>query len=396
MRRWSELKQRVLQAVDGRQKALCRLARAMFEQPEVGLQERAACRWLCEFLAEEGFQVERGIAGLETAFRATYRGSDERPALAYLAEYDALPGIGHGCGHNLIGAASVGAAAALKAAWPDLPGSVLVLGTPAEEGAVDGAGGKVALLEAGAFEGVDAALMFHPSSRTTVYNTSLGRVALKIAFRGKAAHASGAPHEGINALEAAILTFNGINALRQHLVPDARVHGIISHGGTSPNIVPEYAEIRLYVRAADRACLQELEEKVKNCARAGALATGAKVEFSYTAHTYQNLRTNKALARAFANHLRELGVPVDESEQRPGGSTDMGNVSQRIPAIHPYVAVVPSGVVGHSREFAEATVSESGLQGMLLACKALALTGLQFLGDSQLREEVLREHQAAS
>jgi len=385
-----ELKARVSRAVDELAAELLALSHQIHENPELGLQEHRASAWLADYLTRQGFQVERGTAGLPTAFRAEF-GHHPGPRVAFLAEYDALPELGHACGHNIIGTAAVGAGVALSRVMSELNGTVVVLGTPAEEGAVDGAGGKVAMVEKGVFADIDAALLVHPSTTNGVGGTSLGRIALEISFRGKPAHAAGAPHEGINALDAAIQTFNGINALRQHITSDARIHGIITKGGVSPNIVPEYAEIRLYVRAAKRDYLRQLEEKVKNCARGAALATGATVNFRYTAYTYEDMVTNQTLAAALAQNFAALGRLVEDNRNGGSGSTDMGNVSHVTPAVHAYIAIAPKGVAGHSHEFAAAAASPDGDRAVLDGAKVLAMTAVDFLLDPELRQKVREE-----
>ncbi|MCL6580314.1 MAG: amidohydrolase, partial [Firmicutes bacterium] len=306
--------------------------------------------------------------------------------VGFLAEYDALPGVGHGCGHNIIGTAAAGAALAVKRAAElagGLPGTVLVVGCPAEEGGVEGAGGKVILVEAGVFEGVDAALMVHPANVDAPSGTSSCRLALEIAFTGKAAHAAGAPHEGVNALEAVIQTFNALNALRQHLPQAVRVHGIVVKGGEAPNVVPDTGVIRLYVRAPTLAELEPAAERVRDCARGAAMATGCTVAFREFARTYLDLRVNEPLEKTFGRNMSDLGRPLGHPANagRGTGSTDMGNVSHVVPAIHPYVAITdrPGGAVSHSREFAEATVSPAGEAALLVAAKALAMTCLDLM-----------------
>jgi len=376
-----QLRAGLIEAVDRIQARLVELSDRIGREPELGFQEHKASAWHTEILKEAGFSVERPYAGMPTAFRAELQGQDDGPAVALLAEYDALPEIGHACGHNLHGVISTGAGlalAGLRACWP---GRLVILGTPAEEGAVDGAGGKVVMVNHGAFEGVDAALMVHSSSRNLLGTPTLAREAFEIAFRGRAAHAAAIPHEGINALDAAMLAFSGVNALRQHVTPDVRIHGIITKGGVSPNIVPEYAEIRMYARAADKGYLKEVVEKIRNCARAASLATGAKVSWRSTAHPYDNLIAHQVLTRLWAESMRGLGAEVYADPGRGSGSTDMGNVSQVVPAIHPYIAICDDPIPGHSREFAEAAVSTRGHEGLILGAKALALTAARLLTD---------------
>lgn len=402
-----QAKQAVQRAVERLAPTLKATSRAIYAEPELGHQEYKASARLTGLLEDAGFDVRRGAAGMPTAFVAAWptgaeagpasgqarsaaqggsavqTGPADGPTVALLAEYDALPGVGHGCGHNLIGTAAAGAGMALASLGAGaFPGRVLVVGCPAEEGGVDGAGGKVLHVQAGTFAGVDAALMVHPGSLDTGSAGSACRLALEVDFRGKAAHAAGAPHEGINALEAVIQTFNAVNALRQHLPATVRVHGIVAKGGEAPNVVPDEGLIRLYVRAPTLEELRPAAEKVKNCARGAALATGCRVAFREFAHTYLDLRANGPLDEAFAKNMAALGRPLSPRERaesgRGMGSTDTGNVSHVVPAIHPFVAVCehPGGPPSHSREFAEATVGPAGEAALIVAAKALAMTCL--------------------
>lgn len=389
----SAAKGTVRDAVDELAPLLKATSREIYEHPELGFQEAAACGLLAGLLERAGFAVERGVAGMATAFRATLPPGRDGPTVALLAEYDALPGVGHGCGHNLIGTAAAGAGLALARLGP-LPGRVLVVGCPAEEGGVEGAGGKVVLVEAGFFDGVDAALMVHPSGQDAPSGRSSCRLALEIGFLGKAAHAAGAPHEGINALEAVIQTFNAINALRQHLPGSVRVHGVVAKGGEAPNIVPDEGRIRLYVRAPSLAELEPAAERVRNCAKGAAMATGCQLTFREFAYTYVDLRANAPLDEAFSRNMAALGrLPARPGDAGRGtGSTDMGNVSHVLPAIHPYVGICErgGGPASHSREFAEATVTSRGEEALLVAAKALAMTCLDLLLSPETLKAVKR------
>lgn len=344
----------------------------MYENPEIGHQEFGASDKLANLLTKHGFDVQKPYGDLETAFRAEY-GNGDGPTIAILAEYDALPGIGNGCGHNVIGTGAVGGAIALKEAMKEIPGKLVLLGCPAEEGVVDNAGGKVLLVQKGAFKDIDAAIMFHPTSKNhRLGSTSNARYAMEIVFKGKTAHAAGDPYNGINALDAAIQTFNGFNALRQHVKEDVRIHGVITEGGKAPNIVPDRAVIRMYVRSKDAAYLDEVVEKVKNCAKAGALATGASVEMRKTANTYKNMVNNQVLNNLFKENLEALGEEVLPSAGHGAGSTDMSDVSQEVPGIHPYISISNEKLTGHSTDIADATISETGHKGILLGAKTLA------------------------
>lgn len=383
----AHLKDAIVAAVDRHGAAITELSDDLYAHPELGHQEFYAQKRLTEQLAKAGYQIEAPYGGLPTSFCATLSTGRPGPTVALLAEYDALPDIGHGCGHNVIGSASVGAALALADCRDQLQGTILVIGTPAEE--TDG--GKVTLTQNGVFDNVDLALMVHPADIHTLGRTTLALDALEFTFTGKPAHAAGVPHEGINALDACIQTFNGINALRQHVTSDVRIHGIISEGGVAPNIVPEKAVARFYVRARQRGYLNTVVEKVKACARAGAMAAGAKVEMRNFELSNDNLKLNHRFTDVYAQQLTYLGItdvdPVDEGS----GSSDLGNVSHRIPAIHPYIAITDGPTPGHTREFASATISSTGHAGLLIGAKALALTVVEVLTSPETVQQIKEE-----
>jgi len=369
--------------IDRRAPELWELALRLHANPELGYEEHQAAGWLSEFLEREGFQVERGLAGLSTAFRARYPAAAPGARLAVLAEYDALPELGHACGHNLIAAGAVGAALGLAVVKDQLPGELFVIGSPAEEGG----GGKIRLIEAGVFRGLDTAFMFHPASETVVDRGSLAITEVEIAFRGVAAHASSQPDRGVNALDGVIQTFVALNALRQHMRDGARVHGIITDGGQKPNIVPEHAAARFYVRAADNAYRDYLLGALERCAQGAALATGAELDFRAVGHAYKAMRSNAALAESMARHLEDLGEPP-VTPTGGLGSTDMGDVSWEVPSLHPYVRITEEAVPGHSRAFAEASCGEGGRRGMLVAAKAMAALAVDLWTDPALLERV--------
>ncbi len=345
--------------------------------PELAFEERRSAAALVRALQQADFEVEAGVGGLETAFLARHRFGPGGPRVALLAEYDALPLLGHACGHNLIATAALAAARALRGDPALDSGELLVIGCPAEEGG----GGKIILLEAGVFEGVGAALMFHPGSRTMTIRGALAASRVTMRFFGKAAHAASTPELGINALDACILTFNAINALRQHVKDETRIHGIITNGGSAPNIVPEYAEAKFLVRHRRADEVAALMERVMAAARGAAAAVGARVEFEH-GRTYAERKVNVPLADRFAQHLEAQGEPVKSAPAIGGvGSSDFGNVSQVVPAIHPYVAIVPEGVSAHTPEFAAAAASPAGLRGLRLAATAMAATTADLLTD---------------
>lgn len=384
-----KLKTEVRKRVESHRQELIELSLRIHSNPELGFHEEKASRWLSEFLEKNDFRVERGIGGLATSLRGSI--GQEKPVIALLAEYDALPKIGHGCGHNIIAAASVGAAIASKFLTNELRGTIQVLGTPGEEVL----GGKISMIETGVFDSVDIAMLVHPGVRNMVIIQALACISLETEFFGKAAHAAAHPEQGVNALEAMILSFSSINSLRQHMKENARIHGIITNGGEVANIVPAYCAARFLVRAADNAYLEELKERVLNCFNAASLATGARLKYKWGERTYAPIKNNSTLARLFSYNFESLGRKVEPFEPRFGfGSTDMGNVSQVVPAIHPSVAIASPGISTHSQEFAEAAVSEAGNKGLMDAAKALAMTIVDLLSEpetvTQVKEEFYR------
>ncbi len=380
-------KQALIKEVERLKPELLEISRFLHANPELAFEEHKAVERLSRTMETHGFSVERSVAGLDTAFTAS-RASAEGPTIAFLAEYDALPGLGHACGHNLIAAGSVGAGLALKAALGEVGGRVLVVGCPAEEKG----GGKIPLVESGVFRSVDAAMLVHPSNRTEIVKRALGMRDVQVEFFGKASHAAATPHLGINALDAVILTFTNINALRQQIRPDARIHGIITHGGKAPNIIPDHAAALFYVRALDMAYLEELYQKVLGCFEAAAMATGTRHQVKRAGSDYHPHKINYALAELFRKNLEALGSQVDQGpEDRDLGSTDVGNVSQAVPTVQPMIAICGPSVACHMPEFAVASASRAGEEGMLLAATAMALTGLDLLRDRDALRRVKQE-----
>jgi amidohydrolase len=360
----------------------------MYESPEIGHQEFKASAWLSDDLEEHSFDVERGIADLPTAFSATLRSDTPGPTIALFAEYDALPDVGHGCGHNLIGAGTIGAALGLQTVFDDLPGRLQVFGTPAEE-LVSG-GGKVTMLERGAFNEADVCVMFHPwTENAIVVGGNLAFTAFDFQFKGKPAHAAADPWNGINALDGVLLTYMNVNALRQHVKSDVRIHGIITDGGEAANIVPQRATAHFMVRAPDLEQLDDLIVKVKDCAKGAALATGTELAIERHA-TVKNLRRNSALQQVIVDNFALLGEDVTE-RGRQYGSTDFGNVSHEVPGCHFYVATHAPGINWHSAAVAEATLSDEAIAGMLLGSKVLAMTAIDLLTRPDVLETVQGE-----
>ena len=367
----------VAAAVHAQRAELEAFALDLHAHPETAFEERRSAGRLVAALQGAGFEVETPVADLETAFVARHRFGTGGPRVALIAEYDALPNLGHACGHNLISAASLGAARALRTELDATSGELLVIGTPAEEGG----GGKILMLRAGVFDGVDAAMMFHPGARTMTVRGALAATRVTMRFYGKAAHAAAAPHLGINALDACIQTFNAVNALRQHVRDETRIHGVITHGGDAPNITPAYAEAKFIIRHRSHAYVDVLKERVYAAARGSAAAVGATVEFE-EGLAYAERKINRTLAARFAAHLEAQGEPVVEPLAVGGvGSSDFGNLSQALPAIHPYIAMVPEGTSAHTPEFAAAAASSAGMRALHLAATALALTAADLFRD---------------
>jgi amidohydrolase len=364
-----KLKTKAKDSVELQRQQLIQLSLNIHDNPELGFEEEKASAWLTGYLEDGGFHVERGVVGLATAFRATYgRGS---PRIALLAEYDALPKIGHGCGHNIIAASAVGAAVASKSIIDQSGGSVVVLGTPGEEVF----GGKIDMVKAGAFKEIDVAMIVHPDVRNMVTIQALSCSSLEVEFFGQPAHAAAQPDKGINALEAMILAFTSINSLRQHIRSEARIHGIITDGGEAPNIVPAHSAAVFLIRAPDIEYLAELKDKVLNCFTGASVATGARLEYKWKDRSYAPMKNNSTLAGLFKQNLESLGRHVEAFDPRFGfGSTDMGNVSQVVPSIHPTIAIASSEVLIHTPEFAAAAASEAGHEGLMDAAKAMAMT----------------------
>ena len=381
------------QAIEAARSELVEVALDIHAHPELNYMEQHAAQLLSGTLEGHGFKVERGVGGVETAFTATLSGgAGDGPTVAILAEYDALPEIGHGCGHNLIAMAAIGAGLGLQANLENLPGKVMVIGTPAEEGG----GGKIRMLDAGVFEGVDAVLSSHPSSNRTVIPTdipmgeswSLAMVGYRYIFHGKAAHAAAMPHEGINALNGVIHLFGGIDSLRQHLKEDVRIHGIITDGGMAPNVVPEYAAANFMLRCRDRDYLSDVVVgRVLQAAEGAAAMTGCRLEVEEYYPFYENVRPNSVIAGLLLNNAGVAGLPLDQplpGRQGSAASTDFGNVSQSLPSYELRYAVSEQPVASHSREMTETAISDYAINAAINVAKTMTLTACDLLLDPGL------------
>jgi amidohydrolase len=371
------VKDQIRRAVDELAGELDALSRTIHAHPELAYAEHRAAGWLADFLGRHGFAVERGVGGVETAFQASL-GAGGGPTIAILCEYDALPGIGHACGHNVIAAAGAGAGAALARVRDRLPaGRVLVIGTPAEEGG----GGKVKLLQAGIFRDVDCAMMIHGFDRTILHQDLLGIVRADYVFTGKAAHAAADPWAGVNALDACVQFYASVSMLRQQVRPDCRIHGIITEGGAAANIIPERAAATFYVRAPRLDTMWELHRRVTACAEGAAAATGATLEVVQREFPYEPLRRNQVLRDCFAANMATVGLAEGEPVPDRLGSSDIGNVSQALPAIQPMIQIAPTGTAIHTRDFAAAAVAPLARQGLLAAAGTMALCTYDLLAE---------------
>ncbi|MDF2677521.1 MAG: amidohydrolase [Bacillota bacterium] len=379
------MKESVLHLIDQLTPELNELSLQIYNNPELGYEEFLACKLHTDILRKYGFDVEENFSGVTTGFKATYKSKKEGITVAYMAEYDALPEIGHGCGHNLLGTVSTGAGIILKQIIEKLGGTVIVFGTPAEETS----GAKITFVENHEFDDVDIALMAHPGSEYMKSGTSLALQPVQFEFYGKTAHAAASPEKGINALDAAILTFNNINALRQHILSDSRIHGVIIDGGKAANIVPDYSKVQFYVRSTSKTYNEELLEKVKNCARAAATATGCEIKITKFEFNYDNMITNETLSSLFNDIIYDVAKIKMNEPPKSNGSIDAGQVSQVCPTIHPYFDITnDTAIAGHTRELANATLTDYAKEQMKNTIAALVLTAAKVITDNDLYNKI--------
>ena len=381
-------KAQVSAEVDRLAERLIEVSRDIHAHPELNYAEHYAHDVLTRTLEQFGLPVVRHAYGVETAFEAVV--GDVGPEVLILLEYDALPGIGHGCGHNVIAGAGLGAGLAASTLARELGGRVRILGTPAEEGG----GGKIAMARQGAFASGLAAMMVHPADADLIKMNSIAIHTVDVAYEGKAAHAAAAPWEGRNALDAAVLGYMNVAALRQHIRPSERVHGIITEGGEKPNIVPRRAGATWYVRSDTISTLQPLKERVVSCLEGATSACGCSMTATWDDHTYADVRDNLAIVDSYVRNMGELGRTVRDPRvegRSVVGSTDMGNVSYLMASIHPMVKIAPDGVAIHTEEFAAYAASESGDAGVLLGAKAMAMTVVDLWTDADLRDRAATE-----
>lgn len=390
-----DAKDRIAAEVDRRAATLVEASHSIHEHPELAFEEHHAHDVLTAILDGEGLAPERGAFGLDTAFSARAGGTG--PTVAVLCEYDALPEIGHACGHNVIATAGLGAGLAAAALADELGGRVLILGTPAEEGG----GGKVFLADRGAFDGVDAAMMVHPAGRDLRTMNAIAIHTCTVEYRGLAAHAAAAPQKGRNALDAAVLGYMAVAALRQHIAPDERIHGIFPRAGDAANVVPAHTTAVWYVRSPTQSGLDRLKERVTTCLEAGATATGCTMEMTWKDPAYAPLLDNETFADLYAGNAARLGREVADprGDARVVGSTDMGNVSQMVPSIHPMIQVSPPDVAIHTEDFVRFAGGPEGDRAVLDGAKAMAMTvvdlWLRPASLASVQEEFAASHRGA-
>ncbi|MBT6338939.1 MAG: M20 family metallopeptidase [Desulfobacula sp.] len=384
----SRLKKQLSLKIDECSARLIEISEFIHQNPEIGFKEYKSSQALIKELQSNDFIVEKNTAGLKTAFTAVARGKEGGPAIAFLSEYDALPEIGHACGHNIIGTASLGAGIAVKSIIKELTGKVYVVGTPAEEGG----GGKIIMLEKGVFKKIDISLMVHPFNKTYSFLPSLAAKPIEFIFYGKAAHSAISPEEGLNALDAVVQTYNSINALRLQLPGDVSIHGIITDGGLAPNIISARAAVKYAVRTKNQNYLDELMDKVKACARGAAMATGTTLEINESWAGYDAIKNNIPIDNAIKKNLKLLSIKQTPPSMEAGGmgSLDMGNISRIMPSAHPFLAISDDFAV-HTDQFREAAISKRGHEMMLKAAKLLAYTALDLFMDNELLEKAKQD-----
>jgi amidohydrolase len=389
----SAVKDAARQAIDAAAAVLFDISARMHAEVELAFEEVKAQAWQCAALSNAGFAVEEGLGSLKTAFRATVTSGKPGPRIAFLCEYDGLPVYGQSCGHNVVAAAGVGAAIGLAKVIDRIGGEVIALGTPGEEGG----GGKNILHREGFFDGIDAMMLIYPGMDNIAHSRTLGATRVQVAYFGKAAHAAARPELGINALDAMLLAFNGISALRQQLPSEVRVHGIITKGGTLPQVIPDHTTAVLTVRANDPATLERVIPRVDACLTGAALMTGARLERTWRDKPGRALLSNLAIAKSFERNLKELGRVTRPRDELSGAwSGDTGNVSWFVPTIQPQMAMTGRDVPPHSHEFHAASIGPAAEACILDSAKAMAMTAIDLMSDGQLLQEARTEFTAAA
>ncbi|SHK01286.1 amidohydrolase [Paramaledivibacter caminithermalis] len=380
------LKQQICDEIENIEKELVDLSKKIHEKPELAFHEYSAAKNILLLLEKHGFNIKKGIANLETAFRAEYNGKGKGPTIAFLAEYDALPEIGHGCGHNLIGTMSVGAAIGLSKIADKIDGKIVVLGTPGEEGG----GGKVIMVNEGVFDDIDYAMMIHPSTSNIICRGGLATRKLTIEYHGKSAHSS-SPEDGINALQAVINTFNFIDHIRAILPLKSNINGIITNGGNAPNVIPDYASCSFSVRADTVSDLKIVVEHIEHIVKTIEKLMGVKADISKTL-IYTERYPNKIIAEKLKENIAQFGEVMNYPKPNMKyGSSDIGNVSLIVPSIHSYLKIAEPGTISHSIDFTKAAITDDAHIQMIKGAKALALTGFDIFSDEKLRQDIYEE-----
>ncbi|WP_282935363.1 M20 family metallopeptidase [Paenibacillus sp. RC67] len=384
------MKTTIAATIDQHADSFIQISRFIGENPELGHEEWLASRRLMDELKVHGFEIQNPVLDLPTAFIGTYSSGKPGPIVAFLCEYDALADLGHACGHHIIGTMGIAAAIGLKSVIDELGGTIRVYGTPAEETK----GAKVPMSAEGLFDDVDFALMAHPYYTYEKSGESLAMDAIQFEYFGKAAHAAASPYEGVNALDAVLLLFQSINALRQQLQSHVRIHGIIPEGGKAANIIPDYASAQFYVRSSNRPYTDEVVKKVLLCAEGAALQTGCALKTSNYEFSYDELITNQTLSELFTKNLLAMGVNEEEIQYgKDHGSVDLGNVSRHCPTIHPYIKVVDEVHLLHTKEFRDLAMKDRAFDGMLLGAKVLAHTAYDALSNPDILKAIRDEFQ---
>ncbi|MBQ9048273.1 MAG: M20 family metallopeptidase [Solobacterium sp.] len=390
----SDVKERIASFVEANGKTYQDIALAIHAKPEVSNYEFFASETLSNQLKAEGFEIELPAAHQRTGFAAYYKSGKPGPVIAFLAEYDALAGLGHGCGHNIFGATSSLAGAALKSIIDEIGGEVRVYGTPGEEGGEEGSA-KGSFVRDGYFKDVDVALCVHPGSspENSLSSRNLANAPVDIEFWGRPAHAAAIPEKGLNALDAQILVYNAISVLRQQLTDDVRIHGIIVNGGEAPNVIPEYTKSKYYLRAAAKSTVDDVYKKVENIVQGAALQTGTKGSMKLFQNFVENMVLTPKLDQVWEKNLNTLGLSSKpQTWEVAPGSSDVGNVSQVVPAIQPSLSITDVPVAGHSQGMVEASCSEKGMASILIGAKVLAWTAVDLILNPDLLAEIKEEH----
>ena len=387
------LKRETCDRIDALAPELIDISHQIHAKPELAFHEHFAAGLLADTLEKHDLETKRNAFGLETAYASSFGDGDTEVAI--LSEYDALPGIGHACGHNIIATTGLGAALGLAGLNGRLPGSIRYLGTPAEEMG----GGKELMAQDGAFDGLDAAMMVHPAGIDLETMPCICVSEVRVTYHGKSAHASAMPHAGLNALDALVTAYQTLAQLRQHIRPTERIHGIFTETGLAPNIVPDRASGLFYVRAKNAGELADLKQRVQNCFDAGALSSGCRADVEWAKADYLDMKTSFAISEAYVKNAETLGRDFIDLSMLPSssaGSTDMGNVSHRVPSIHPMISCAPANVVIHNPEFAKWAGSDLGDKAVVDGAKSLAMTALDFLMTPEMQARAKADFDASA